>query len=49
MIYLSDFDCETSDDCNKGKGTCTNGTCDCKPGWKLHDCFGIISTDNYNH
>ena len=29
------------DDCNKGKGICTsNKTCNCKPGWQLHDCFG---------
>ena len=39
--FISDFECTVEEDCNNGKGICANNkTCDCKPGWQLHDCFG---------
>ena len=48
-LYISDFNCETNDDCNNGKGMCTSRKCDCKPGWKLHDCFGNFFPFLYLH
>ena len=48
-LYISDFNCETNDDCNNGKGMCTSRKCDCKPGWKLHDCFGNFFLFLYIH
>ena len=46
-LHIADFDCGTDDDCNNPKGSCKNGKCECKPGWQLQDCNGILLFVSY--